>query len=240
MFGTLVGSVMGSIITNIFSPNDLYRYGWRIPFLASFILGIVGLYLRINIPESEAFKKTKQISLKTNPIFVVLFNEKYKILLITGIFCINLVAFYSFFVYLPVSLVKNGILNERTSLVINSISLIVMSIMILVVGFLSDKYGGYIFMKIASIGFILFTCPLLFLINSGNYLWIMLSQNIIAIFNAMFLAPTPYIYTSLFPNNIRFSGIAISMNISAVIFGGLTPLIMTFLEKTNHHILFQS
>jgi MFS transporter, MHS family, proline/betaine transporter len=48
-----------TLLREILSEHDLQSWGWRIPFLASVLLGIVGLYLRFHLNESEAFVKVK-------------------------------------------------------------------------------------------------------------------------------------------------------------------------------------
>jgi MHS family proline/betaine transporter-like MFS transporter len=241
MFGTLLGSFIGAIVQLIFDQSQLFLYGWRLPFILGFSLGICGLYIRNKISESPIFIKVKSNNeICVNPISAVFKNQKNKMLLIAGIFCLNVIAFYSIFVYLPAELVHNKMFNASIALIITSIGILLMCITIPLIGFLCDKYGSYIFMKLGAMGFMLFTYPLFFIIANGNFLPVLISVCIFGVLNAFFLAPTPFIYTSLFPTNVRNSGVSIAMNISATLFGGFSPLVMASLGRMQNYILFQS
>jgi MFS family permease len=49
-----------TLLRELLTEDELHSWGWRIPFLASVILGIIGLYLRSNLHESEAFTRVKE------------------------------------------------------------------------------------------------------------------------------------------------------------------------------------
>jgi MHS family proline/betaine transporter-like MFS transporter len=57
--GTVLGMGFVTILRELLTHHDMYQWGWRIPFLSSFILGVIGLYLRYNLHESEEFMKVK-------------------------------------------------------------------------------------------------------------------------------------------------------------------------------------
>lgn len=241
IFGMLGGSCVSALIIFFFSENELLNYAWRLPFLFGVILGGCGLYLRLKINESPMFQNLKsQNNIMLNPVLEILKYNKSKLLLIVGMFCLNAVSFYSLFVYLPTELMIQNVFQKNIVFSVNSLNIFLMALSIPIIGLLSDKYGYSLFLNIGAWGFIIFTYPLLVLIYSRNSYYFMISQCILGLFNAFFLAPTPGIYTELFPNSIRYSGISLAVNFSAALFGGTAPLIMAYLSGFQNAIFLQS
>lgn len=241
ILGMLLGSLMAVLATSIFSPEGLMSYGWRILFLFGFLVGGCGLYLRLKIRESSVFENLKKARLLAkNPVFEVLKKNFKQILIVTGMFGLNAVVFYSIFVYVPAALVQQEVLSHGLAFTINGINILIMALCIPMVGWLADKYGWHIFLKISALGFIVLSYPLFLLINSGDVAGIVIGQCTMGLLNALFLAPTPAIYTSLFSDQNRYSGVALGMNLSAALFGGMAPLVMGYLTKFNSHSLIKS
>src|SRR3990167_8453497 len=241
ILGMLLGSVMAVLATSILTQKDLLSYGWRMLFLFGFLVGGCGLYLRLKISESTVFQAMKQQRLLArNPVVEVIQKNWIQILIITGMFGLNSVVFYSVFVYVPAALVHHEVLSHGLAFAINGINILIMALFILLVGWLADKYGWRIFLKTGAIGFILLSYPLFLLINSGDIIGIIVGQCVMGLLNAVFLAPTPAIYTALFSDQNRYSGIALGINLSAALFGGTAPLIMGYLTQFNSHSLIKS
>src|SRR5206468_3923066 len=57
---TLAGLLTAALLAELLSKEDLYSWGWRIPFLLALPLGLVGLYIRLRLDESPAFKLARQ------------------------------------------------------------------------------------------------------------------------------------------------------------------------------------
>ena len=167
-------------------------------------------------------------------------NNKREVGLIIGLFSLNVVVFYSAFIYIPAYLVNKGVLSANVALSITSVNILIMALFIPMVGALADKFGSARFLKLSSIGLIVFSYPFFYIVNHGDIYTIAMVQCIMGILNAVFLAPTPAIYTSSFSANTRYSGVALAMNVSATVFGGTAPLIMMFFSKLNMGVFIQS
>ena len=158
MLGNLLGSGMSTVISIQISREDIINFWWRVPFLLSMLLGIVGYIFRVKIQETPAFTSLKfNNEISPNPILDTLKYEYLNVFLVGGIFSLNMVVFYAIFIYLPAQFLQEDILNSGTILSINSISLLFMCIVIPVIGYLSEKNGGVFFIKLSMIGLILFT-----------------------------------------------------------------------------------
>ncbi|MBL0941546.1 MAG: MFS transporter [Alphaproteobacteria bacterium] len=241
VLGMFLGSFVGWITISFSSADFLLSYGWRMPFLSGAALGICGLYLRIKLAESEIFKSILRES-KTvkNPVLEVLKKNMKEVILVAGMYSLNVLSFYIIFVYVPADLVRLELLNNSTSLAINSIGIFIISITVPIVGFFSDKIAHQVFLKFSLLGFVFLTYPLFLMLYSGNIYLLAISQCIFGILMGMFFAPLPVIFTNLFPNNKRFSGVAIGMNISAMIIGGTSPIIMVMLTSLPNYIFISS
>src|SRR5699024_11029622 len=109
---------------------------------------------------------------------------------------------------------------------------IVMTIMIpmvLIIGFLSDRIGVKKIIQGGLIGLILLTIPSFSLIGSGNSFLVFFGLMILAVFSASFQGTMPSLLPSLFFTDVRNGALSITYNISASLFGGTTPLIVSWL-----------
>lgn len=235
MFGSFLGTIVSLFFIYYLSSESLAEYGWRLPFIISIILGYVTYKLRINMIESISYSNKKD----TNPIFDLFKGYKSEIFKIAGMFCFNSVVFYSVFIYIPTDLISSQLITKEYMLVINSINMLIMVTTIILFGFFSDVYGETNYLLYSLLCFLALVYPLLALIYTGKVFCIFLSQCILGILNGIFLAPTPVIYTSLFPKEVRYSGVTIGLNVSATVFGGSAPLVMTALSSSNS-VIYQS
>lgn len=84
-----------TILREVLTDNEMNNWGWRIPFLSSVILGVVGLYMRKNLHESEEFMKVKNRGLTTRKYYQ--YHNSFKILLKLLLF--GLLSFLFLFLY---------------------------------------------------------------------------------------------------------------------------------------------
>lgn len=236
MFSMNIGILMGSAVAALFShllPQEAFEtWGWRIPFLMGFLIGMVGLYIRHSLHESPVYleaKKNKALSeAPTREVF-----KSYLPQLLTGIgvYLTVTIPFYTFVVFMN-NYMSNIIGHSvRNSLIINTISMIVMTILVPVGGHLSDKYGRKIVMQTAALGFILLSYPSFKLLAADGFILPLIGQTIFAILVAFYMSPVPALLVELFPTRVRFTGVALSYNTSAAIFGGTAPIVSTFIIK---------
>ena len=137
MLGMLLGLGMVTLMTNLLSESSLLNWGWRLPFLFGGVLGLVGFYIRRNIPASEVFQehhldsKTKFLSaLKQNigPILqATIYASGYG------------VVFYLPLVYLPTYLTRFTDVTLNHALFINTVAIALLLGVIPLMGWLSDQ-----------------------------------------------------------------------------------------------------
>lgn len=231
-----LGMLMGVGVANAFSwalsEQDLLDWGWRIPFIIGLFIGFVGLYIRSHLAESPIYKAAKEGGfLSRTPLRETLTKHWGKVLLAIAVY-INVTApFYTTTVYMKYYMQTLGYAESQGS-TICAIILVSMSIVFPISAYVSDKIGRKPVIIFGSVLLVLTMYPIFLAINSMNYTIAILSQIVFAGIVGIYMGPVPTLLVELFPTRIRFTGVAISYNLSAAIFGGTAPMVATWLYKT--------
>ncbi len=215
-------------------------WAWRVPFLISLPVGLIGFYIRSKLEESFEFALLKkQGELYKSPFKELLKKYRKQLFIICGLFISISVPFYIFFAFLANFLIT--ILRYKP-IEVSTIYLIctaVFAVIALVSGWLSDKFGAYKTLLYSSISFAILVLPIFSLILSDSF-WLTLFGCVAFITSAgLYQGSVPAIIIKIFPTKIRSIGTAFSFNMVSVIFGGLTPLFLTFIIKisNNYYII---
>ena len=201
---------------------------WRLAFAIGGILAIFSYFLRRKIHESEIFNKEK-IQHKI-PLFTLFKKERKNTILGTLIVGSHAAIISIFFLYITSYLELLHYDNDT----INFLTLnctIILTIFCLIGGVIADFVPKKLLMlfgliTIIPLGLWLFT-------NISTRDNIMLSYILVAIVSGTLIATINSFLASLFPTDIRFSGIAVCYNIAFAIFGGLSPLLCSILIKAS-------
>ncbi|WP_029520797.1 MFS transporter [Persephonella sp. IF05-L8] len=235
--GILLGSASGAVITKILPEDDLYTWGWRVLFFTGILLGLVGYYVRKNIDETPKFMELEYEELiDKNPVLDV-FKKAYKEFIKTfSLSTFQAVGFYTIFVYIANHLAVFVKFPKSTALTINTISMIILAVLIPFFGWLSDKIGRKPIILTSTGLTIILAYPLFKFISSGSVENALIGQILFAIVVAGFMSILPTTLVEIFPTQIRNSGYSIGYNLPFAIFGGTAPLIATYLIKVTGNI----
>lgn len=235
--GKSLGISLAAVTIIICKKNtDFDVWGWRLPFIFCFVLGLASAFSRYKLQETLAYRVNKsKDNLSKTPISELIKN--YKNTLVLAIFiCMPINLITGFMAFLRAT-TKERIMHTYTTTYINEITLIIGSILIqiaaIIFGILSDKIGREKIAVSCIIISMLMCCPLLFIVHHcDSYLIISLSIMALSTVEAG-ISPLSITVSELFSTKVRFSGINLSRNISSALFEGLTPMIcawMTFTE----------
>lgn len=228
--GQLLGSLIGLLVSWFFAPSVLHAWGWRIPFLFSFIFGVVIFVLRLYSPETPKFESNrKQAEIHAEPIKITFQQHFASIIKIIGFICIAAVAGYILVGFLPTYLVEHMGFTLNDALLLNTVGMVVVMLLIPVVGWLSDKYGRKTFLIAGTLGFITMAYPVFWLFSKQSMALAIVGEVFYAINMAFINGVTTTTMAEMFPTNVRQSGTGIAFNISLALFGGTAPLVSELL-----------
>ncbi len=231
-FGILVASAVATLLMTLLSKDQLALWGWRLAFLLGLVIAVVAYYLRKRLLETPYFHElTEQNALARVPALSVLKTQWRQIL--QGICLIWLLAagIVQIFLYMPTYWHILHRMSLHMALLLNSISLLVFTCMIPLMGYLADKVGRKPLLIICSLLFMAFSYPLYSLLHYQSLWGVYLALLCFAILTSMIVGIGPAVLTELFKTKHRYTGIGLAYNISFAIFGGLTPYVLTYLLK---------
>lgn len=232
--GALLGLALGNfamVLAGWVFPGDLFlSIGWRIPFIASIALLLLGLWIRHKVDETPSFRAVQaQGKQERVPIAATLRHHWREVLIATGA---KFIETSTFFIFATFSITYAVSLGYERSFVLNMVligSLLGVSGM-LFYGRLSDAIGRKKVFMGGTIAVILFILPYLWLFNSGNPL--LLAIGIIVSFFLVWPTYGSLIGTLLaesFTPEVRYTGASLGYQLGAAIVGGPAPLIATAL-----------
>jgi len=230
--GKLLGTVVSGGLSFLMAPALLQSYGWRIPFLSGIIFVLLGFYIRKQITETPIFKKmAAEKTTSCKPVREALTEAPGQILRSAGAGIINTTSNYVLFIFFPVFLVTQFKLSYAQAMISNFLSLLLCLFLLPLAGHLSDLFGRRIVQLAGIFALIALIYPAFIAISWNIFPITCLAQMTLAICYALLYGPFPAFLSELFPDRIRYTGSAIGYNLTVALFGGLTPLIATWLIK---------
>lgn len=235
-FGYPLGLALSTVIFSVLSKmpgEQLFLWGWRVPFVSSILLVFVGMIVRMKVRESPAFVKAKERKqLVKQPMLEVFRKYPKEFLSAVGlkasevswiyVLTIFLVAYVTNTLSLPRTVALNGVLAGAC------LELFTLPFF----GWLSDKIGRRTLYLSGSLASIFCAYPLFMLINTGNPAIIIFSIVLFMnICHAPMYGPQAAYFPELFGTSVRMSGASFGVQVSAAVFGGLSPLICAFLLR---------
>lgn len=237
--GILLGLAVVQGLTLSLSEPAFESYGWRIGFLLSFVVGIVGFYIKHFLEESPDYtdlQEQKRLDLESgqptqSPFKEIVKNHSRSALIAIGTYLTVTVPFYTITIFMNTFMTKILHHDPQQSVIINAISVTWMTLLFPLGAWISDKTSRKIVVVWSAVAFICLTYPVFWMLSQPGWMYPLMGQMVFATILGFYLSPIPAFLVELFPVKVRFTGVAISYNISAAIFGGTTPAVAMFLIK---------
>jgi MFS family permease len=198
-----------------------------VPFLLSFVLVGVGLFIRLRIMETPAFLQVKESNTEAPmPILDVLRTYPKNVLLAMGMRVAENGTFYVLTVFVLTYIVEELKLEQTTGLVGVLIAAFIGLFTIPLFGHLSDRVGRRPLYLLGSVFSLLFAFPFFWLLNTGvtPLIWLAIILGVNIGHDAMY-GPQAAFFSELFGTRVRYSGASLGYQLASVFAGGFAPLI---------------
>ena len=250
------GAPIGVILANLafigvglFTNEESFlAWGWRIPFLASFILIIISLYIQLRLEDTEAFKELESLKeqnliedkvIKSSPILEAIRKYPQRISLAAGAFLSVQVTFYILIAFLLAYGVETTDLDRDDLLLAVLIGSAIMVPTQFYFSAYSDRNGRKgVFMAGAALT-AMWAFAIFPLMASGSFILAVLAIAVGLTFLGMMYGPQAAFFAELFSTEVRYSGASLGYQLGAIIGGSFAPIIATLLWK-NYDIFWVS
>lgn len=228
--GGFVLSSLAFYLVQLLPQEDVLAWAWRIPFLLSLFIFLVGVYIRRNIQENAEFvaRKTQNEGHQEEhhlPVLSACKNYPRAILQAIGLRLAENGAVYIFFTFSVVYCKHLGI-DTRDVIAAVTIAMAVEIATILGWGWLSDRIGRKQVYYLGVIGMALVAFPFFWLLQMHTFPAILLAMLLaLPVCHGAMIAAQPCMMVDLFPVEVRYTGLALGHEIGAVISGGISPML---------------
>ncbi|RTP19481.1 MFS transporter [Enterobacter roggenkampii] len=230
--GVTIGMLMATFIVSLmtlFSEADFLSWGWRIPFLLSSVLVLLGLWIRKDIDETPDFQRVKASGqVAKAPLRDTLKHHWREVLIAAGLKVVETAPFYIFSTFVVSYATSTLTYQKSQALEAVTLGALVATLMIPLMGLLSDKVGRQRMYAISVFVLGLFIVPWFMLLNIGTT-WGIVLATVIA-FGVLWAPVTAVLGTlcsEIFSANVRYTGITLGYQLGAALAGGTAPLIAT-------------
>ena len=240
--GAPIGLVLSGgtflLLTNFMSSQDFLEYGWRIPFIASSLLVLVGFYIRLKITETAAFENAKQEQEEVKLPFVTLLKS-YRKELLFGTFAAvtTFVVFYLMTVFMLNWNTKELHFSNKEALLIQLFSVLFFAGFIPISAIIADKIGRRKMLIYASLAIAVFGLFFSQFLNSGSTVLVTLFLCLGMALMGFTYGPIGTFLSELFPTTVRYSGASLIFNLAGIIGAAFAPMIAIWIA-TNYGLDF--
>lgn len=224
--GLLLSGGTFLILTDSMTSEDFMDYGWRIPFIASSLLVIVGFYIRTKISETPSFENSKKEHEEVNIPFLTVFKS-YKNQLVFGTLAAitTFLVFYLMTVFMLNWNTKSLGFSNREALLIQLFSVLFFAVFIPISALAADKIGRRKMLIYTTIAIAVFGFSFPFFLNSGSTFLVTLFVCLGMSLMGFIYGPVGTFLSELFPTNVRYTGASLTFNMAGILGAAFAPMI---------------
>lgn len=230
--GLALGTGVFAALQVIFDDAQFLSYGWRIAFLLSLVLVGIGFVVRLKVDETPAFRQVHDLEKKSSAPLRDVFRVGARRGTVLGLLSRwgEGAAFNTWGVFAITYATTELDFDKVPVLLVVTVSALVMAALLPVSGILVDRYGAKRIYTIGIAAYGLAVFPAFGLFETNNIVWFTLAIVIVfGIVHALFYGAQGTLYASLYPTQIRYTGLSVVYQFSGIYASGVTPMILTAL-----------
>ena len=224
--GYLLSAGLFLVLGAYLSPEQFAAWGWRVPFLLSIVLVVVGLFVRLKLAETPVFRRVVETRTEARVPIVDVVRTYPRTLVLAAL---STTIIFAFFYVVTVFSVSYGVaqlgLPQTTMLYCVMIGVVGMGIGVPLFAALSDRVGRRNLALFSTAGLGLWAFPTFWLVDTRNPVWISLAFAVGLFLLAAMYGPLGAFFSELFGTRVRYSGASLSFALASVLGGALAPII---------------
>ena len=236
--GAPIGFILATgsflLLTAFLSEAQFFSFGWRIPFIASAVLVVIGLSVRLRLHETPAFEQAiaanQRVRLPIATVFVAHFKP---VILGTMIALATFVTFYLMTVFaLTYGTAKTGLGYSREAFLLAQLfGVLFFALTIPISSLLADRYGRRLVLMWVTAGILLFGFAFAPLLGSGNFAGVLAFLALGLALMGLTYGQLGTMLSELFPTAVRYTGTSMAFNLSGIFGASMAPYLATWLAN---------
>ncbi|MCG2622505.1 MFS transporter [Arthrobacter sp. I2-34] len=230
LLGFLAASLVVYLLNVLMGAETIQDWGWRIPFLLTVPLGLIGFYIRTKIEDTPEFRSLEELdNVPQSPVKEVFTRHWKQLLQMSGVEIMMHVTFYIVLVYLLTYQEETLKMSADNAALLSTVASIAGLILVPLFGAASDRIGRRPLLIASAVLLIVLAIPLFLVMQSGAPWAGFVSTLGLGIILAIILGVHACAVAELFPTRTRQTGLSIAYSITAAIFAGTVPYVLTWL-----------
>lgn len=235
--GTPIGMIVATVVLLLFTwtlGNDAFvAWGWRLPFLSSIVLIVVGFVIRRSVEESPVFERMRLRRKESSAPFSTLLRFHWKkVLQAALIFMANNAAGYLLIAFFISYGQKTVHLPATTMLAVCTFAAVGWLVFTIAGGVLGDRIGRVRTFQIGYLMLAVWAIPMWSLIDSGSAMQFFVAACVMAAALGLSYGPQAALYAEMFPAHVRYSGVSLGYSLGSILGGAFAASIAQWLIAT--------
>lgn len=230
--GRVLSTAIGLGVLMVFPPAVVRDGAWRIPFILGALVGPFGFYMRYRLSESPEYQELKShgTEVERAPVREVFRHHLLPLICAIGLTVIGTSLTFIWNTYLPTYVVRQLHLPLWEGMLGVTVTSAIGIAMCVVGGLLADFFGAFRMFLLFTVISALISYPFFaFVLAAPSFERLFIAQFVVLVVFGLQLGAVPGLHAQMFPTAVRSTGMAIAYNVAVTVFGGFSPLTVTWM-----------